>query len=184
VGPRDESRVETVRGTRGDRYGLWILARRQASVASWTYSPDATGVLAAYADQTVRQWDRTSGRELEPFKGHTRLVTACKYSADSTRVLSASWDRTVREWDRATAEELRRFEGHTDFVTACAYSANGKFLLSASEDSTIRIWARDTARCVATVYGAAPFEWITTAPRSIAAGDDLGNLWLLDCDWL
>ena len=118
------------------------------------------------------------------FRGHLKAVTACAYSADGSRILSASRDNTLRERDRSSGQELRRFEGHSNRVTACAYSPDGSRILSASSDNTLRIWSRNDSRCLDIVYRAAAFDCIATTRGHLTAGDALGNVWMLECDWL
>jgi WD40 repeat protein len=118
------------------------------------------------------------------FRGHSEAVMACAYSLDGTRVLSASADKTLREWDRSSGQELRRFKGHSQGVTACAYSPDGRRVLSASADNTVRIWAVESGRCLDVVYGVASFGGLAVGRGQFAAGDALGNVWFVDCDWL
>jgi WD40 repeat protein len=115
-------------------------------VTACAYSPDGSRILSGSDDNTVREWDAATARELRRFEGHDSGVTACAYSPDGTRVVSASYDNTVREWDAATARELRRFEEHTDSVMACSYSQDGSRILSASLDRTLREWDAATGR--------------------------------------
>jgi WD40 repeat protein len=153
-------------------------------VNACAYSSDGSRILSASDDKTVREWDRTTGRKVARFEGHAAGVSACAYSSDGSRILSASDDKTVREWDRTTGRELARFEGHADLVTACAYSTDGSRILSASGDCTVRIWCRATAQCLCTLHGVAAYSCIATVPGQLVAGDEAGNLWILDCDWV
>jgi WD40 repeat protein len=153
-----------------------------SSVNACAYSGDGRRVLSASWDETLREWDRDTGQEIHRFEGHTAGVNACAYSGDGRRILSASFDQTLREWDRKTGQELRRFDGHTRSVDACAYSPGGAYIVSASADATLKIWAVSSGRCVHTVRGAAAFSCVAVAPGRLAAGDDAGNVWMLDCD--
>jgi WD40 repeat protein len=168
----------------------WDLATRQElrcfvkatrPAMACAYSPDGMRVLAALTDNTLREWDASTGRELQHFEGQV-AGTACSYSPDGTRVLAALEDNTVREWDAAPGRELRRFEGHSACVTACSYSPDGNWILSASYDCTIRIWPRQDPTSVFTIYGLAPFRCVAVGSGHLAAGDDRGNIWFLECD--
>jgi WD40 repeat protein len=139
-------------------------------------------LLLSSHDATIREWDVGTGRELQRFEDHTGWVNACAYSPDGTRVLSAWSDRTLREWAAATGRELRRFVGHTDAVNACAYSPDGTRVLSASDDSTIKVWSREEAGLQFTLYGTAPFTCLAVRAGQFAAGDEYGNVWILDWD--
>jgi WD40 repeat protein len=152
-------------------------------VNACTYSPDGSRIVFASADQTLREWDCASGRLVRSFEGHTGPVTACDHSSDGSRILSASWDQTLREWDRASGDLIRSFEGHSAIVNACAYSPDGSHIASASWDSTVRIWRVRDGTCVDVLYGVARFRALAITRHGLAAGDDLGNVWILDCDW-
>jgi WD40 repeat protein len=154
-----------------------------SAVTACAYSADAARVLSASNDWSMREWDGADGRVLRRFDGHTGVVTDCAYAPNGVRVLSSSGDRTLREWDRRTGEVIRIFGGHTEAVTACAYSPSGSHLLSASEDGTIRVWDSQSGECVGVVFGAAPFYCVAGARGLVVAGDALGNVWLLDCEW-
>jgi WD40 repeat protein len=169
----DRSSGRELRRFEGHSDWIWACA----------YSPDGRCILSASGDGTVREWDRSSGEELGRFEGHLDGVSVCAYSPDGTRILSASDDSTLFEWDRSSGQEVRRFAGHSGRVWACAYSPGGTRILSASDDSTVKIWSSD-GRCLDTLYGAAPFTCVAVTRGHFAAGDVLGNLWMLDCDWL
>ena len=157
-----------------------------SGVNACAYSPDGSRLLSASNDGKLREWDLARPEpqpEPQCFDGHSGGVTACAYSPDGSRVLSGSNDSTLREWDRATRRELQRFEGHSGGVTACAYSPDGSHILSASDDSTVKIWSRREGRCLETLFGAAPFRCAVATRKHLVAGDALGNLWLLDCEW-
>ena len=127
--------------------------------------------------------ERSSGKKLRRYEGHSDGVTACAYSPDGSRILSASWDKTLREWDRSSGKELGRYEGHSDGVNDCAYSPDGSRILSAYDDGTIRIWNREDGICCSTLYGGNNFGALAVWRKSVAAGDSAGNIWILDCDF-
>jgi len=162
---------------------LMLLEGHSDIVTCCAYSPDGSRILSASWDDTLREWDRITGRELIRFN-NAEPVRVCAYSPDGSRILYGSWDYTLREWDRAAGQATTRWEGHSGEVTACAFSPDGSRILSASTDSTVKIWSSATGECLDTLYGIAPMHCLAVTHGQFVAGDDLGNLWIVDCDWL
>ena len=104
-------------GTPGD-YGELTIADPMASnpprvidtfddiVLACAYSPDGKRVAAGGADQSVRLYDRETGKRLWTACLHADWVTAVAFSADGRFVLSASRDMTVKVYDAATGSLL------------------------------------------------------------------------------
>jgi WD40 repeat protein len=130
----------------------------------------------------LREWDRERSQELHRFEGHADWIAACSYSPDETRILSASNDNTIWEWDRDRGQVMRRFEGHKSRVTSFAYSWDGNRIFSASLDGTLKVWSVRDGSCVFTLYGSTGFRSLAVSRSGVAAGDYIGNVWILDCN--
>jgi WD40 repeat protein len=87
----------------------WTVERElrghTSHVSCCAWSPDSSRLATASADNTVRVWDISSGREVTVLAGHGWLVRWCAWSRDGTRIASASSDKTVRVWDINTGRE-------------------------------------------------------------------------------
>ncbi|HYP99129.1 MAG TPA: NB-ARC domain-containing protein [Polyangiaceae bacterium] len=153
------------------------------AITSCAYSPDGVRVLSGSNDGTVREWYLTHEQERIRFEGHSRAVTSCAYRPDGGRVLSGAWDNTLREWDARSGQELRRFEGQSIRVTSCGYSPDGRLVVAASDERLI-FWSTTSGNLLYTVYGVSRFECLALAEGELAAGDEAGNLWLLEWDEL
>jgi hypothetical protein len=90
--------------------------------------------------------------------------------------------RRVKVWDMETGEPLATLAGHTGSVAGCAVTPDGRHVVSASYDHTLKVHDLVTGRCLATVHGVAPFRSIAAAPTFFCAGDDDGNLWIVEAD--
>lgn len=138
----------------------WSAGGHRGPIYCCAFSRDATRVLSASDDGTLRVWDARTGESLVTFRGHSGPVNACAFSVDGSRALSASDDRTLRIWDTHTGEFSHTLRGHGGAIYHCALSFDGTRALSASEDQTLRIWSTLTGECLLSLkaYGGAPSD--------------------------
>ena len=108
---------------------------------------DATQVLSASADMTVRLWDRFTGEVVHRLEGHRSTVTSV--AMDEVLVITGSYDTTARLWDRATGVLIRTLEGHRAGVLSVAM--DGTHMLTGSADKTACLvphsWAATARTC-------------------------------------
>ena len=74
------------------------MLRHTDKVNQAAFSPDATRVVTASDDKTVRIWSVNVGAEIAVLE-HNGLVNFVAFSPDGTRVVTASQDHTARIWD-------------------------------------------------------------------------------------
>jgi WD40 repeat protein len=148
---------------RGDRL---VTGGRDGAVALW----DLSGARA------VRLMRRVMNPDSSGFG-----VGALALAADGRVLAFSSMSTDIEVWEasRAGSRRRHRLAGHTDYVNACALLPDGR-LVSVSEDRTLKLWSLESGQCVQTLYGVAPFRSVAAADDLIAAGDTLGNLWLLE----
>jgi len=157
--------VDFVPGTRsliimgGTRPRIWRLdpSSEPSAVAGHTaeawaaaFSPDgkilATGSDDTNERQTIKLWEKATGRLLAGWKAHTATVTALAFSPDGRVLASGSLNSgkpgnaNVILWNAASQQRLATFEGHTDRVRSIAFSPDGRWLASACDDLTGRLW--------------------------------------------
>jgi WD40 repeat protein len=144
----------------GDTF-LWSVTGRFAgelsghtdAVHGCAVSPDASFILTASADHTLKLWDPETHQELATLSGHSDAVYGCAISPDATFIASASADHTLKLWDRQTHQELATLGGHGSAVYGCAVSPDATFIASASADHTLKLWDRQTHQELATLGG-------------------------------
>jgi WD40 repeat protein len=120
-------------------------------ILSVAFRPDGARLLTTSSDETVRQWDAATGKEVEaPYDRHTGEVTAAVYSPDGQWVASAGIDRTVRVWRATGRQDMAIRHGHTGAVVGLAFAPDGLRLASLSSetafwggDSAVRVWDVD-----------------------------------------
>ena len=105
-----------------------------------TFSPDGKWIATGGWDQSIRLWDRSTGKLVRTILGHRGFVRGLSFRPDSKQLISCSEDKSLRLWDVATGRELAAFHGHMGFVHCVAFSPDGAQAASGSLDCTIRLW--------------------------------------------
>lgn len=162
---------------------LATLRGHEHAITSCTVTPDGKRLVTTSIDRTIGVWDLPGQRLVQTLTGHTDRVWACAVTPDGRQAVSASFDKTLRLWDLESGTELAVCRGHVGAVRGCAILPGGRHAVSAAFDRTLRLWDLENARCVAAVYGVAAFLCVEVMPAGLAAGDALGNVWLLEADF-
>jgi WD40 repeat protein len=102
-------------------------------------SPDASFIVSASEDRTLKVWDRRTGDEVSTLHGHDGAVRVCAVAPDGSYVVSAS-DETLLISDLTGQRGRRTLRGHAGPVNACAVSPDGSFVVSASDDGELKLW--------------------------------------------
>jgi WD40 repeat protein len=156
------------------------LHGHSAPVRGCAMSADGRTVVSVSWDDTLRVWDAQTGRTRFTRPG-TASGKSCAVSADGTTVVSVYWDnKTLVVWNVQAGRNRVMLRGHSATINDCAVSADGTTVFSASDDNSLKVWDAEKGGCLATVYGAAAFISVATAPGIIVAGDVRGNVWMLD----
>jgi len=89
---------------------LQTLEGHSGPVTSVAWSHNATRLVSASNDYTVKIWDPATGQCVSTFEDHSGWVTSVAWSHDATRLASASNDWTVKIWDPATGQCVSTLE--------------------------------------------------------------------------
>ncbi len=105
------------------------------------------------ADNVVKVWDASTGRELRVLRGHTGWIKSLTAGKDTDWLASAGNDRVVRLWNVRTGELVRSFNGHSGSIEALIFSPDSRWLASGGSDTTIKIWSVDSGQELMTLKG-------------------------------
>ena len=120
------------------------LRGHRGAVTAVAFSPDEKLLASSGADNIVKLWDMTTGKELFTLRGHLAAVTSVCFSPDGARLVSGAGN-VVKIWDVTTGKELASLPGHTAQVTSVAFSPDAVHVASGSEDKTVRVEQSDRA---------------------------------------
>jgi WD40 repeat protein len=101
---------------------------------------------------------------------------------DGQRAVFGREDGTVEIYDLQARRRVYALREHEGKVQSCAVSPNGAFLVSASEDETVRIFRLKDYELVGSLYGRCRFRCVAAAGSQLCAGDEEGNVWLVELD--
>ncbi|WP_309734514.1 hypothetical protein [Chamaesiphon sp. OTE_75_metabat_556] len=114
---------------------------------------DRQFITAHHDDNTIRIWDRFSGRELQRLTGHQGSINCLALSAAGDLLYSASGDDTIKEWRLSDFICQRTFQGHEASVNTIILSGDGQRLYSGSSDLVIKEWILSDLTCQRTFQG-------------------------------
>ena len=124
-----------------------IFKGHAQEVMSVTFSKDGQLIASAAQDETIRIWDKKTGRCLKVLSGHHGGVLSVAYSTNSKLLASTSRDSTIRIWDASSGRCLKVLKGHRGIIESASFSNDSHYLLSSSNDKTVRVWDVATGIC-------------------------------------
>ena len=165
------------------------LGGHAQSVYAVSFSPSGKLLATGSADNTVKLWDTTTGKQIKTLSGHTNWVNAVSFSPSGKLLATGSDDKTVKLWDTTTGKEINTLRGHTNSVNAVSFSADGKRLATGSVDKTVKLWDTTTGKEIKTLSGhtnAVNAVSFSPSGKLLATGssDNTVKLWRLDFDYL
>jgi WD40 repeat protein len=150
-----------------------ILVGHTGPIQSVAFAPDGRTLASASLDQTVQQWEVSTGRMRAMPLLHGTLVYCVAFAPDGQILATGGQDSALRLWAVATEDVRATLVGHTNAVRAVAFSPDGRTLASASSDGTVRLWDVVTGREGAVLKRhAGPVHCVAFTPdgQTLAAG--------------
>ncbi|HKM55847.1 MAG TPA: WD40 repeat domain-containing protein [Isosphaeraceae bacterium] len=114
--------------------------------------PPGDGKLVATgsADQVVRFWDASTGRELERLSAHQGAITGVAILPDNASVVSSAADGAIRVWKPAA---VRIFTGHEGPTHAVVAHPIGSQVTTGSADKSAKVFDLNNGNLIRSLAG-------------------------------
>lgn len=123
-------------GTGGSIY-LWDIETRNVlhyfraprGTDMVAFSPDGAVLFSASrSEETIRRWDVSSGKELQPLAGHKKGTQSMAFEAKGRFLVSSGGDGFCRIWDLTGDKEQLRISAGKGVVAYSTFSPDGKIV--------------------------------------------------------
>lgn len=153
---------------------------------SFALSPDGKTMAIGGIDSTALLIDIQTGKVIQEFVGHSKIVLSLDFSFDGKTLATGSGDRLIKLWDVATGKEIKTLRGHQNLIFDLAFNSNGEELVSAAWDASLRVWDINTGEYKYQDMGKSSVYKVDYAPNDlyIIAGDLEKNLEFYESDAL
>lgn len=102
------------------------------SATSLSVSPDSKSFSVSFADNVVRQYSVSTGKELRILKGHTAIVNSVSYFNDGGYVAAGSADKSIKIWESNSGKFTGTLKGMENEITTMVIAPDGSKILGAS----------------------------------------------------
>jgi hypothetical protein len=121
------------------------LEGHNRAVTAVAFSPDDSVLATASADESIKLWNTTSGKEVRELEGHSRPVNSVAFLADGKRLLSVCGGRAVggnelKLWDLSSGKDVATVPAHEGPIHQLALSGDGKYLATSSLDKSVKVF--------------------------------------------
>ncbi len=117
-------------------------------VAGVAFSPDGKYVVTLHINlQTVKRWDRATGKLLGTTAVHEDKARQMAISPDGTIILSVT-DLIARLWNAATFQPIGSRLEPGDRILGQAFHPDGKTVLTSCADGTTQLWSTASGKPV------------------------------------
>ena len=134
---------------------------RQTMPLTAVFSPGGQWVVTGSQNQTVRVWDRETGRERFTLRGkphwvsplHSDIPLAVAFPTNAQFLVTGRLDRTADVWSLTDGTNRFTLRGHEAEIAAVAVSPDGRRVVTGSHDHTAKVWDASRSRESLTLVG-------------------------------
>jgi WD40 repeat protein len=191
------------------RYGAWIwtpdcktcsahgtascelkspMVGHSADVRTAMFNSNWTKVVTTSDDETVKEWDVTTGRELDKFKlpesdfakGY-RYTTGAEYSPDGKSIVVSRRDGLIAIMDVQTRKAQQILQSSGAAVWSAHFNRTGQQVIASSGNGNVTIWDVRTGRPAAFFWQASGVGKSTFSPDEryilTTSLDNVARIW-------
>lgn len=118
---------------------LKTLSGHEERIMGTAFSNDCQWIASGAWDQTVRVWDRQSGREVQQFSLKVK-VNKVRFTPSGKQIIAGCYDGIARLLDRKSGKVLHQYNGHSKAIKSVAMHPNGKQFLTGGADHQVLLW--------------------------------------------
>ena len=122
-----------------------LFLGHQGAVSGVAWSADGRWLFSAGSDNTLRQWDTTTGKATRLYSGSNKPLVSLAASANGQRLVAATNDNRILGWplkaDAATAAVASDLAITTPTpIIDVAINADGTIIATGGNDNVISLW--------------------------------------------
>lgn len=161
---------------------LTTLGEHDDAVESCTVRHDGAYMLSVSREGTAKLWNLTTHACERTLHRPGSGILCGALTPDGRRAVLGREDGAIEVYDIASGQQLTALRGHEGRVFACTVSPDGARIIATFEDDTLRVFSLETYGLIAKLQGKGWFRCVATKKALICAGDENGNLWIIESD--
>ncbi len=135
-----------------------LLRGHKGSVNGVAWSADGRWVFSAGTDNTLRQWDNTTGKATRTYTGSNKPLVSLAASADGKRLVAATNDNRILGWPLTANAATGAIPGDLAIATPAAIAdvainGDGTVIASAGADNVVSLWHAVTGKLLERLPG-------------------------------
>ncbi len=155
-----------------------LINRSHARIFSIAISPKGDTAVTTANDNTIRQWDVTTGSEGVRWSDPNNTILTAEFDPTGELVLGSSASG-AQIWHASNGAEVVRLPNLAEVMTA-RWSPDGRFAITANRDSATRIWDATNGELIGVLTSDdhVPAWTATYSPdgRYVVVGNDEGTV--------
>ena len=108
------------------------------------YSASGTRLISASSDNSIREWDTSTGDMVQSYAGHMSAVRAVRYSPDGSTVASGDVLGILKIW-RVSDATVQQTVDVGSRVHSVAFSSGGTQIVTGDSGNSVRVWTSSGA---------------------------------------
>ncbi len=135
-----------------------LLRGHKGSVNGVAWSTDGRWLFSAGADNTLRQWDNTTGKATRTYTGSNKPLVSLAASTDGKRLVAATNDNRILGWPLTANAATGAIPGDLAIATPAAIAdvainGDGTVIASAGADNVVSLWHAVTGKLLERLSG-------------------------------